>query len=74
MCSERASVDEFLGRSVGVYIVRRDPTAGDELVSWCLSEYNHGGRCEIGIETAEATAAGGWRLHGGALLVPTVAG
>jgi RimJ/RimL family protein N-acetyltransferase len=50
MCSERHTVDEFLAKSHGVCIARADP-AGDELVSWCLSEYDHDARCEIGIET-----------------------
>ena len=49
MCSERASVEEFLARSFGTCVV----DAG-EIVSWCLSEYNLGPRCEVGIETGEA--------------------
>jgi len=48
MCSERGSVEEFLEKSVGVCGV-----AGDEVASWCMSEYNHGDRYEIGIATAE---------------------
>ncbi len=48
MCSERASVEEFLEKSVGVCGL-----TGDEVVSWCMSEYNHGDRYEIGIATIE---------------------
>jgi RimJ/RimL family protein N-acetyltransferase len=48
MCSERSSVEEFLEKSVGVCGV-----IGDEVVSWCMSEYNHGDRYEIGIATVE---------------------
>jgi RimJ/RimL family protein N-acetyltransferase len=48
MSSERSSVDDFLEKSVGVCGV-----IGDEIVSWCMSEYNHGNRYEIGIATVE---------------------
>ncbi len=48
MCSERSSVEDFLEKSVGVCGV-----IGDEIVSWCMSEYNHGCRYEIGIATVE---------------------
>jgi GNAT superfamily N-acetyltransferase len=48
MLSERPSVKAFLDRSFA-YCVAYD----DNLVSWCLSEYNSGERCEIGIETQE---------------------
>ena len=48
MCSERSSVEEFLEKSVGVCGV-----IGDDVVSWCMSEYNHGDRYEIGIATVE---------------------
>lgn len=48
MCSERPSVEDFLDRSFGVCAM-----IGDELAGWCLSEYNSGDRCEIGIETVE---------------------
>ncbi len=48
MCSERASVEEFLARSFGLCALH-----GQELAGWCLSEYNTGERCEIGIETGE---------------------
>jgi RimJ/RimL family protein N-acetyltransferase len=46
MCSERASVADFLAHSFGVCALR-----GDEIAGWCLSEYNSGDRCEVGIET-----------------------
>lgn len=48
MQSERPSVEAFLEKSFG-YCVRHE----NELVAWCLSEYNSGGRCEVGIETQE---------------------
>ena len=47
MCSERASVDDFLARSFGLC-----PVYENEIVGWCMSEYNVGRRCEIGIATA----------------------
>jgi GNAT superfamily N-acetyltransferase len=46
VCSERPSVEDFLEQSFGVCAVH-----GDELAGWCLSEYNSGNRCEVGIET-----------------------
>jgi GNAT superfamily N-acetyltransferase len=48
MCSERASVEDFLRRSFGLC-----PLYGNEVAGWCMSEYNVGDRCEIGIATAE---------------------
>ncbi len=45
MSSERQSTEDFLTKSFGVCIVH-----GDEIVGWCLSEYNSAGRCEVGIE------------------------
>ena len=47
MCSERASVDDFLARSFGLC-----PVHSHEVAGWCMSEYNVGDRCEIGIATA----------------------
>jgi GNAT superfamily N-acetyltransferase len=47
MCSERASVEDFLARSFGIC-----PVYENEIVGWCMSEYNVGDRCEIGIATA----------------------
>ena len=48
MCSERTSVDDFLARSFGLCPVYENQIAG-----WCLSEFNTGDRCEIGIATLE---------------------
>ncbi len=48
LCSERASVDEFLARSFGLCLLCQDSVAG-----WCLSEYNLGERCEVGIATLD---------------------
>jgi RimJ/RimL family protein N-acetyltransferase len=48
MCSERPSVEDFLAKSFGVCL-----TYGDQIVGWCLSEYNTGHRCEVGIATHE---------------------
>lgn len=48
MCSERASVDDFLARSFGVVALDNHALAG-----WCLSEYNTDHACEIGIATME---------------------
>lgn len=48
MLSERESVQDFLAKSFGVCALR-----GDEIVGWCLSEYNTGHRCEVGIATRE---------------------
>ncbi len=47
MCSERASVEEFLSKSFGFAAVQ-----GGGFACWCMSEYNLGDRCEVGIETA----------------------
>jgi RimJ/RimL family protein N-acetyltransferase len=58
MQSERVSVEEFLANSFGMVLV------GDGLViSWCLSEYNLGDNCEVGIATTE-----GYRQRGFAAL------
>ena len=48
MCSERPSVEDFLRRSFGLC-----PVYANEVAGWCMSEYNVGDRCEIGIATAE---------------------
>jgi len=48
MCSERVSVQDFLAKSFGVCL-----TKDDLIVGWCLSEYNTGHRCEVGIATHE---------------------
>lgn len=46
MCSERESVNAFLEHSFGIAAFKDDVLAG-----WCLSEYNHENRCEVGIAT-----------------------
>ncbi|MCX6648760.1 MAG: GNAT family N-acetyltransferase [Candidatus Bathyarchaeota archaeon] len=46
MCSERESVEEFLGKGFGFAAVH-----GGSFACWCMSEYNLGDRCEVGIET-----------------------
>jgi GNAT superfamily N-acetyltransferase len=48
MCSERVSVEDFLAHSFGIC-----PIHSNEVAGWCMSEYNVGERCEIGIATAE---------------------
>ena len=50
MCSERPSVEDFLAGSFGVCLVDEEQ---DALAGWCLSEYNCGDRCEVGIEVVE---------------------
>lgn len=47
-CSERLSVEDFTAHSFGVCLAH-----GNELAAWCLSEYNHGGCCEVGVATRE---------------------
>jgi GNAT superfamily N-acetyltransferase len=46
MLSEAPSAEAFLRDRLG-YCARQ----GEELVGWCLSEYNQGERCELGVET-----------------------
>jgi GNAT superfamily N-acetyltransferase len=41
-------VEDFLKKSFGYYILK-----GDALASWCLSEYNVGDRCEVGVATVD---------------------
>ncbi len=48
MVSECPSVEEFLETRLGICAI-----LGDEIAGWCLTEYNLGERCEIGIETLE---------------------
>jgi GNAT superfamily N-acetyltransferase len=48
MASERASIDDFLARGFGLAAL-----SGGELAGWCLSEYNSGARCEVGIASLE---------------------
>lgn len=66
MCSERATVDEFLAHSTGACVIRRDGEVGGELVAWCLSEYDHDARCEFGIEMVA-----GYRRRGLATVAAT---
>lgn len=47
--SESPSVEDFLQHKLGFCAQH-----GEELAGWCLTEYNHAGRCEIGIETTAA--------------------
>ena len=47
--SECQSVDEFLSKRFGFCVVREH-----QIITWCLSEYNSGGRCEVGIATHPA--------------------
>lgn len=44
MCSERASVEDFLQKSFGLV-----PIHDSKIIGWCLSEYNTTEACEIGI-------------------------
>lgn len=48
MQSERPSVADFLEKSFGYCLIYEN-----ELASWCLSEYNQGERCEVGVATVE---------------------
>jgi RimJ/RimL family protein N-acetyltransferase len=48
MQSERSTVEAFLEKSFGYCVVH-----GYSIVGWCMSEYNAGDRCELGIATAE---------------------
>jgi hypothetical protein len=59
MCSERASAGEFLEKGFGFAVVHSGGFA-----SWCMSEYNLGDGCEVGIETVEE-----YRRSGLAVLV-----
>lgn len=56
--SERSSVEDFLSKSFSFCLVR-----GEEIVGWCLSEYNSENQCEVGIETVK-----GYRRQGVATL------
>lgn len=49
MLSEAPSVEAFLRHRFGFCL-----QYGQELVGWCLSEYNHNQQCELGIATAPA--------------------
>lgn len=54
MQSERPSVTDFLMKSFGIMAVH-----GQEIIGWCLSEYNTAARCELGVATAAP-----WRRQG----------
>ncbi len=47
MLSERPSIEDFLQKSFGTCVLLEN-----EIVGWCMTEYNTGTRCELGIETA----------------------
>jgi RimJ/RimL family protein N-acetyltransferase len=49
LCSERLTIEDFLEKSFGFCILK-----GEQLASWCLSEYNTGDRCEVGVATVDA--------------------
>lgn len=61
MVSERPSIADFLEKSFGYCVIH-----GTEIIAWCMSEYNCGQRCELGIATAEA-----WQRKGLARLTAT---
>ncbi len=46
LCSERPSVEDFLAHSFGTCLLNER-----HIVTWVLSEYNQGERCEVGIAT-----------------------
>ena len=69
MCSERSSVDAFLAHSFGFCALCKD-----ELVGWCLSEYNSADRCEVGIETLEKFQRRGIGTAVAAALIEEAAG
>ena len=48
MVSSRETVQEFLDKSFGVCL-----TQADQILGWCLSEYNTGHRCEVRIHVDE---------------------
>jgi len=48
LCSERPTIDDFLQKSFGFCVIQDEQLAG-----WCLSEYNTGDRCEVGVATVD---------------------
>ncbi|RPI92676.1 MAG: GNAT family N-acetyltransferase, partial [Chloroflexi bacterium] len=60
LLSERPSVEAFLDHSFGTCIV-----SADRIVTWCLSEYNLGERCEVGIATHPEYRGRGLAAHTG---------
>lgn len=61
MQSERLTVESFLDKSFGYCVVH-----DDDIVGWCMSEYNSDGRCELGIATVKS-----YRREGLATLMGT---
>ena len=61
LVSERPSIADFLAKSFGYCVVH-----DQEIIAWCMSEYNCGTRCELGIATAEH-----WQRQGLARLTAT---
>ena len=61
LVSERASIADFLDKSFGYCVLHNQ-----EIIAWCMSEYNCGNRCELGIATAES-----WQRKGLARLTAT---
>ncbi len=57
--AEAPSREDFLAHKFG-YCLQEDQT----LIGWCLSEYNHADRCEVGIATAPE-----YRRRGGAFIL-----
>ena len=49
LCSERPTIEGFLEKSFGFCVLKDEQLAG-----WCLSEYNTGDRCEVGVATVDA--------------------
>jgi len=48
MCSERKNVEDFLNKSFGLCLL-----FGNQIIGWCLSEYNTQNNCEVGIAIDE---------------------
>lgn len=61
MQSERLSIEDFLKNSFGYCVIHEG-----KVVGWCMSEYNAGYCCELGIATVE-----GYRRQGLATLTGT---
>lgn len=61
LVSERTSIADFLEKSFGYCVLHNQ-----EIIAWCMSEYNCGRRCELGIATAEQ-----WQRKGLARLTTT---
>jgi RimJ/RimL family protein N-acetyltransferase len=64
VASEDRSVETFLDRRFGFCLAR-----DDEIVAWCLSEYNTGDRCEVGIMTDEDYRKRGFATLTGSALI-----